>query len=849
MAEQKPNRTLLIFGFAIFVAGVVLATVLATLSWEEQTEQETVTETEEEAAEVDPGEVLRPNADETDEQLSIYDLPDHSGRLVAERDGDRFGLPRIEASYDVDIRGDLASVVVEQSFKNPTDATLHPEYQFPLYAEAAVYAMEMRIGDRVIEADVKRKDEARKEYERARAQGKKAALLSQNRPNLFTQRVANLAPGQQVDITIRYTHTVPKVEGAYRLLVPLAVGERFTPPDMSDSALVDGEKPDPGQTSGPTIDAHDVALDVRIDGGMPVSGVQSATHAIRLYQLSETDSRIELADGEIPADEHFRLRYRLAGDDMSAGINAYWDEAEQVGYFNLRVEPPLSPAPEQAIQREMVFAIDKSGSMRGGPINDTKRFVRKSLEHLRPTDRFRIVLFSDNASEFADEPLQATPENIERAQVFLERLSVGGGTMMERGIRQVLEPEVPEGTLRLVTFLTDGQINNEFGMIELLRGEVGNARMFAVGVGSRPNMFLLEEMGRAGRGFTEVLDPDAPNDDLIDDAVEKLQTPVLTGISIDWGELDVDEVTPHRPPDLFAGGSVKVHGRYTKPGGQTVVIHGRSAGGQILELPLEVELPDASSQGEAVELAWARQRIADSMHLLQTPAKLRQSDLSDEQLREKIIELGLEHDLSTQWTSFVAVDEHGPIAEQVAPETEVEPESAERRRRSVRRVPRQRTPAKGFGGLGLSGNGRGGVGKAEAISGLGSGAGAGYGKGAGDLGRETQAKKPSVVPRQPTVRGSLDKEIVRRVVRQHRKQIKYCYEKELQASPKLSGTVVVRFVIDAGGNVTAASIKETTLGDSAVESCLLRVIRRWVFPRPKGGGVVIVNYPFAFDAS
>ena len=430
MASEENGRGWLILGFFMFIAGVVGATAYVTMTWTEKAKSETSVDGEkpkEEGTTRAESETLEPKADPDEDRLQIYDLPDHSGRMVAVDEGDRFGLPRIKASYDVDIRGDLATVTVEQSFKNPTKVKLHPMYQFPLYSEAAVYAMTMTVGDRTIEADVKRKEEARKEYEKAKRQGKKAALLDQNRPNLFTQRVANLEPGQQVDIKIRYTHTVPKYDGYYRMLVPLAVGDRFTPPDMSDSDLVDGEKPAEGQNPAATLDPDEVELKMRIDGGMPITDVQSATHRISLQRLSETDRLVELAKGDIPADKHFRLRYRLAGDDTRAGMNAYWDEEAKEGYFNLRVEPPMSPAPDQALQREMVFAIDKSGSMRGAPMRDTKRFVRKAIEHLRPTDRFRIVLFSNNASDFADEPLEATPENIERAKVFLSTIRAGGG--------------------------------------------------------------------------------------------------------------------------------------------------------------------------------------------------------------------------------------------------------------------------------------------------------------------------------------------------------------------------------------------------------------------------------------
>jgi hypothetical protein len=261
MSERDVTNWKLLVAIGIAIASAVALSSAATVYWmdepDEPEDPPEVTETDDEREESSeesadeetrPGELHDPKDDSEDRH--VYELPDHSGRLIGKRGAQKIGLPKVEADYDVHVRGDLATVVVEQSFENPTGATIEPTYQFPLYEKAAVYGMTMRVGDRVIESEVQRKEQARETYEKAKRQGKKAALLEQDRPNLFTQKVANVEPDQKVEITLRYTHPVPKRRGTYRLTVPLSVSGAYTPLDMSDNRLVDDDPDDPGNKSG-----------------------------------------------------------------------------------------------------------------------------------------------------------------------------------------------------------------------------------------------------------------------------------------------------------------------------------------------------------------------------------------------------------------------------------------------------------------------------------------------------------------------------------------------------------------------------------------------------------------------
>jgi Ca-activated chloride channel family protein len=607
------------------------------------------------------------------------DLPDHGGQMVATTpDGRKLELPTVKTDYDVDIRGDLATVTLKQKFSNPGEVPLNATYQFPLSEEAAVYEMIMQVDDERLRGVIKEKEEAEETYEKAKKEGKAAALLQQERPNLFTQDVANIMPGKDIDVTIRYVEPVEKIDGRYEMVIPLVVGPRYIPDDMSKNYLVqsddadsagDSASDDSGEQAPPThppvaqLDAPDtldhdrVSIEVRIDGGVPVHGIESATHAIETSEMTPRDHRVALARDRVVDNKHFVLSYDLEGDETQAGVVSYWNEEYEEGHFGVLVEPPKKPSPDQIRPREMVFLLDCSGSMSGQPMEASKTFMRHALRNLRPTDTFRIIRFSDAATEYSRRPLEATEENIERAIAHVNDLQGMGGTRMTSGINQALTVPPPENTVRMVTFLTDGYIGNEFEIIRLVRQKIGDSRLFALGVGNGVNRYLLEEIAHMGRGQTRYIRPN--DEDLTESAralAERMESPVLTNIEIDWGELGPREVVPDKIPDLYAGESVRVLGKYGQPGTYQITVKGYS-GTERVEIPIEVELAGEASDGKAVELTWARKKIGEYMRTLQTPKQMRTTELSDDQIEDIVTQMGLDYKLVTQWTSFVAVSE------------------------------------------------------------------------------------------------------------------------------------------------------------------------------------------------
>jgi len=608
---------------------------------------------------------------------------DLAGSIEAELDGRRVVLASLRSDYEIEITGDIANVRLTQTFENPYDKPLNARYLFPLNRRAAVHAMTMQVGNEIISAEIQERRQAQQTFERARAEGKAASLLEQHRPNMFTQSIANLMPGLPVVVEIEYAQLVPKVDAAYELVVPMVVGPRFQPPGAAAAPLTGAQTA--GETSGgqplsgiratsrwalealpdfpPTagvdlpekIVGDRVHLSIELETPVPLGSVTSDTHALEVLHRSSTQQRIGFAEGSVPDNRDFVLRYTMAGATERAGLLEHW-EAGEGGYFSLLIEPPAVVADERVLPREMVFLLDCSGSMAGVPMDASKRFMAGALRTLRPTDNFRIIRFSDAATEFSTRPLPATAANVHRGLRYVAELNGGGGTMMTSGIRQALAGAPPVGAIRNVVFLTDGYIGNEQSVLELVQQLLGDARLYAFGVGAGVNRYLLDELGRVGRGFTRYFDPtrdEESQEAVVAELVARLASPVLTDLAIDWGGLPVSDVVPATLPDLYAGDSIRVTGRFSAPVDGTITISGTGRRHRAT-LTRHVQLSEAGDR-PAVRRIWARTAVAELMHTFVTPLELRPGAMEDQALQTAVTELGLTYGLATRWTAFVAV--------------------------------------------------------------------------------------------------------------------------------------------------------------------------------------------------
>ncbi|MEZ4248072.1 MAG: VIT domain-containing protein [Polyangiales bacterium] len=571
-------------------------------------------------------------------------------------------LPQIGVRVDADVSGVVARVAVTQSFENPHDRAIEAVYLFPLPVGAAVDDMEMHVGTRVVRAQIRRKQQARAEYAEARASGRRAALLEQEREDLFVQRVANVGPGETVRVRLTYVQTLPYVpdreggEGAYELVFPMSAPRRFDP---SNAAAV---MPDPSERR----EADRVDLSVRLRPGMPLLGVSSPTHGIETATLDD-GARVTMGtegqavDGESRATQRdFVLRYRVGGEHPEAALFAHRapvtpeDDGAPNGFFGLVVQPPAGVSGDDvAAPRDVTFVIDRSSSMRGRAMQQAQAVVRDTLATMREGERFSIVSFGDVLERLDEAPLPVNAETRGRAATFVEGLRAVGATRMVPAIEDALvrSNENANGSehLPIVVLLTDGWIGNEREVLGAIAGALGQARVYPIGLGSSPNRFVLGRAAELGRGrvLYGALSEDGAA--LASRFVDLVDRPTFTDVSIDWGGLDVRDVYPRRLPDLFAGQPLIVHGRFDRGGEATVKVRG-SLKGRRFERAITVRLPEqATAEGNDVHRTlWARAAIGDRMERL--------TFRDDPTLVQEITTLGLQHRLVTPWTSFVAVD-------------------------------------------------------------------------------------------------------------------------------------------------------------------------------------------------
>ena len=562
------------------------------------------------------------------------------------------------------ISGFLARVVVMQRFENPARSPIEAIYTFPLPQNALVDDMTIQVGERTIRSVIKKRDEARAIYGHAKARGHVAALLDQERPNIFTQSVANIMPGEQVSVTISYAETLQYENGAYEFMFPMVVGPRYIPGQATDKQAggwsPDTNKvPDASRITPPvgvpeTRAGHDISLEIAIDAGVPMQKLRSSSHDIDVERGGAGRANVKLRNqAEIP-NKDFMLKYQVAGEQISDAVLTKWapsaGKAASGGYFTLILQPPARVPESDITPKELVFVLDTSGSMFGFPLEKAKELISHALDDLYPGDTFNLITFSGDTRILFPEPVFPTAENIRIAKQLLQNRQGYGGTEMMKAIRAALTPSDSQDHIRIVCFLTDGFVGNDLEII----GEVQkhpNARVFAFGIGNSVNRFLIEGMAKAGRGDSEIVTLNDKADAAAHRLYERLRSPLLTDLSIDWRGLPVTDVYPQRLADLFDGKPLIVTGRYAVPAAGTIRLRGRRAVEDFVrEIP--IALATNSSQHDVLAGFWARRRIDDLMS--QDWGGMQNGNVKPE-VQKEITQLGLDYRLMTQFTSFVAV--------------------------------------------------------------------------------------------------------------------------------------------------------------------------------------------------
>ncbi len=547
-----------------------------------------------------------------------------------------------------DISGFLARVTVEQEFENSFNEAIEAVYVFPLSASGAVDSMKMTIGQRTIRGVMMKREDARKAYEAAKKDGKTASLLDQERPNVFTQSVANIQPGDRIVVEISYVETLKYDSGAYEFVFPMTVAPRYAPGTVPDEETT---KP----VFAVTRPGHDVEIEVNLNAGVPVGSITSTSHEIETMLLGANGGKITLRDQTTIPNKDFVLRYDVSGKEIEEAVQTH--KGPDGAYFSLVLQPPDTFGYEDITPKEIVFVLDSSGSMSGFPIEKAKEAIRLSLDGLYPHDTFNIITFAGDTDVLFPEPVPATQANLELARDFLENEGAGGGTEMMKAIEAALKPTASLEHIRIVCFMTDGLVDNEREVIAAVK-RFANARVFSFGIGESTNRFLLDEIAKAGRGESMFVSLGDDGSAAAQRLFERVRSPLLTDISIDWNGLPVTQVYPSRIGDLFSAKPVVVYGRYTRAASGTITLRGKS-NGQIFERKIDVKLPASDPSNDVLATLWARTRIDDlwSSGMRYDGREEEWKPALTPAARAEIVRLGLKHSIMTEFTSFVAIDE------------------------------------------------------------------------------------------------------------------------------------------------------------------------------------------------
>jgi len=598
--------------------------------------------------------------------------------MVKSNSPDEAWMPLKKTDVEVNIAGVIADVCVKQIYINESKNTLEAIYVFPGSTRAAVYAMAMTIGDRRIEAQIKKKEQARKEYEEAKEQGKSATLLEQHRPNVFQMNVANILPGDTIVVEMRYTELLENLAGTYEFVYPTVVGPRYSETgedwvDQTISRFESGKNPE-------------FSIRTIIQAGMPIQKISSITHNLAIESKTPDQAVISLSN---PKDDEgnrdYILQYELQGGKVESGLLRY--EHGDENFFLLMMQPPKKPTLEQIPPREYVFIVDVSGSMYGFPLSVSKKLIRNLVSGLRPIDRFNVMLFESSNAMLYKESVAATEVNIQKAIEVIDKQQGGGGTRLYPAIVNAMNFKETEGFSRTFIIVTDGFVTVEKEAFNYVRSNLNKANLFPFGIGPSVNRYLIEGLAHAGMGTPYMVTNQTQAEAIGKRAIEEISQPVLTNISIDWGDFDVYDVEPVAIPDVFAERPILVYGKYKSPVEGIISVSGLSGNFMYKQ---EFDVTNARKEhNQALRYLWARNQIRyydDYAQYYEGETNAWNDYYGNHKRSPKQIEyvtnLGLKYNLLTQYTSFLAVDKEIRTPKYAEPD-DAKPSSTPRSRTST----------------------------------------------------------------------------------------------------------------------------------------------------------------------
>jgi len=599
----------------------------------------------------------------TADRVTMNDISSGEMLFRTEQAGEYAPAVNLGTDVQMQISGMVAAVTVRQQFKNDSSDWMHGVYAFPLPETAAVNGMRIEVGERVIVGQIREKQQARKEFAAAKKAGKKAALVEQKRPNLFTSSVANIPPGETITVTLTYLEKAVFDKGRFSLRFPMTITPRYipgTPLATSDTinsisehgwAVGTDEVPDAAEITpfleprlpAPGHPVNPITLAVDLNPGLPLADVSSAYHAVSVKREADRYA-VKFTDAEVSMDRDFELTWTPVESQIpQAALFTEVHEGERYGL--LMVVPPVQ-APSQVMSRELIFVVDRSGSMSGESIRQARGAVLAALGQLQPQDSFNVIQFDDSAQALFRSARPASDPWLSQAREFVSSIESGGGTEMRKAIELALNPlsENPRDTLRQVVFITDGAVGNEAALLKLISERLGASRLFTVGIGSAPNSYFMRKAAEHGRGrFTYIGKVDEVQEKMTE-LFSSLQQPALKDIGLDWAGKGAESY-PTPVPDLYAGQPLVVTARFANIDTR-VQAAGRTAAGQ-WQQNFAV---GSGKQSAGIAALWARDKIA---HLENDIVLQGETD----ELRAGILQLALAHQLMSRYTSFLAVEQ------------------------------------------------------------------------------------------------------------------------------------------------------------------------------------------------
>ena len=584
--------------------------------------------------------------------IHLSDVKEGMLLVETEEGGTYAEVPKLDTRVRITVDGMVATATVDQVFTNDNDEPIEAIYVFPLPDQAAVSDMQMLVNDRLIQSEVAERNTAKKKYEQAKKEGKRASLTEQERPNIFTNSVANILPGDTIIVRLQYVDHVDYSSGTFHLRFPMVVGPRFIPGDtipgfsgsgwsVDTDEVPDASRITPPVMSGGKRSGNKISLSVDLETGLPLASVVSVNHDVNIMHRGEGARFITLNNSDEIPNRDFVLEYKVAqGSEPKAALFSAKKGGDD--YFMLMAVPPVE-LQDQNLPKEMIYVIDISGSMSGESIRQAKSALLKAISSLNAGDMFNIIHFNDQFGRFSPIPVPATKNYKNAAGAFVRNLTASGGTMAQPALRTAMIEVGDPDAVRMIMFLTDGDVGNENAIFNDIQNLLGNSRLFPVGIGSAPNSFLLRKAAKFGKGTFTHISTTSQVEGKMSELLSRIERPVLTNVKLTLGgEADLH---PNPIRDLFHGEPMLVFGKAKGLKNESALLTGKTPAGYFrLDLPLDFE---NAGTDPAIPTLWARRKIGDLMD---------EYRLGNKEVKDDVIAIALNHKLVTKFTSFVAVE-------------------------------------------------------------------------------------------------------------------------------------------------------------------------------------------------